>query len=228
MPKLTNHSVNMSTRKTAPVRKKPARQVRDAEASRARIWAAAADEFAARGFDGAKVDRIAAAACVNKAMIYYHFASKAGLFNAILHDTFAAIAEAARGVVAAGGTPETQLRAYVQAIAGVAEERPFFPPVWLREVAEAGRHLDPTVARHFEEVLSVLGGILRSGVAAGTMRPANPFLVQLGIAGPLTLFLASRPLRAKFAETHKGMDVSVAAMVDHVQAMALGGVRKTR
>jgi AcrR family transcriptional regulator len=189
---------------------------------------AAAHEFAARGFDGAKVDRIAAAARVNKAMIYYHFASKAGLYNAILHDTFSAIAAAVRGVKDAGGTAEFQMRAYVAAIAGIAEERPFFPPIWLREVAEAGRHLDPTVAGHFEQVLSALGGILQQGVREGTMRPAHPFLVQLGIAGPLALFLASQPLRAKFSQAHKGMDVSVQDMVRHLQSITLGGLTPVR
>ena len=207
-----------------PARAKPAR---DAEASRARVWSAAATEFAARGFDGAKVDRIAASARVNKAMIYYHFKSKAGLFNAILHDTFASIAEAVRGVRASGGSPEVQLRAYVQAIAGVAVDRPFFPPIWLREVAEGGRHLDPAVAVHFREVLKMLGEILRDGTAAGTMRPVNPFLVQLGLVGPLTLFIASRPLRDKFARGHEGLDVEIDDMVAHLQAMVLGGISTT-
>ena len=201
---------------------------RDAEASRARVWSAAATEFAARGFDGAKVDRIAAAARVNKAMIYYHFASKAGLYNAILHDTFAAIAAAVQGVREAGGTADAQLRAYVAAIAGIAEDRPFFPPIWLREVAEAGRHLDPTVASHFKQVLSALGGILQQGVAEGSMRPAHPFLVQLGLVGPLTLFLASAPLRARFSQVHKGVDVSVHDMVEHLQAITLGGLAPVR
>src|SRR5688572_30693461 len=206
-------------------RKKPSR---NAEASREKVWTAAATEFAARGFDGAKVDRIAAAARVNKAMLYYHFASKAGLYNAILHDTFSAIAAAVQVVRDAGGTAEFQMRAYVAAIAGIAEGRPFFPPIWLREVAEAGRHLDPAVAGHFKQVLSVLGGILQQGVAEGTMRPAHPFLVQLGIVGPLTLFLASAPLRAKFSQAHKGMDVSVHDMVQHLQISTLGGLAPAR
>jgi len=209
------------------VRGKP---VRDAEASRAKIWAAAAHEFAARGFDGAKVDRIAVAARVNKAMLYYHFASKAGLYNAILHDTFAAIAEAVRGVRAAGGSPETQLRSYVQAIANVADTRPFFPPIWLREVAEGGRHLDPAVARHFRDVLATLGQILKDGEDAGTMRPVHPFLVQLGIVGPLTLFIASRPLRDKFSHLapgkHNNLKISIDAVVEHLQATVLGGIKR--
>lgn len=212
------------------------KRTRDAEASRARVWAAAAAEFAARGFDGAKVDRIAAAAHVNKAMLYYHFASKAGLYNAVLQDTFAAITEAVRGVRDKGGTPDAQLRAWVKAIALVAEARPFFPPIWLREIAEGGRHLDPKVAQHLREVLSMLAAILHEGVAAGTMKPAHPFLVQLSIVGPLTLFIASRPLRQKFAHVPKpvSLDLSIDEVVAHLQAMVLAGIsaqtatRKTR
>src|SRR5687768_16443918 len=60
--------------------------------SRERLFAAAATEFAARGFAGASVDRIARAAGLNKAMIYYHFTSKAALYRAILREMFEAVA----------------------------------------------------------------------------------------------------------------------------------------
>jgi AcrR family transcriptional regulator len=46
-----------------------------------KILVAALDEFAKKGFAGTRVDQIAQAAGVNKAMIYYHFASKEELFN---------------------------------------------------------------------------------------------------------------------------------------------------
>ena len=46
-----------------------------------KILAAALDEFATKGFAGTRVDQIAQAAGVNKAMIYYHFAGKQELFD---------------------------------------------------------------------------------------------------------------------------------------------------
>jgi AcrR family transcriptional regulator len=46
-----------------------------------KILAAALDEFASKGFAGTRVDQIARAAGVNKAMIYYHFAGKQDLFD---------------------------------------------------------------------------------------------------------------------------------------------------
>jgi len=51
---------------------------------RDRILSAAAAEFAQRGFAGARVDRIAAAAGVNKQLLFHYFGSKSGLHHAAL------------------------------------------------------------------------------------------------------------------------------------------------
>jgi AcrR family transcriptional regulator len=56
--------------------------VRDAEKTKARLLAAAVDEFAEFGNAGARVDRIAAAAHTNKQMIYAYFGNKEQLFDA--------------------------------------------------------------------------------------------------------------------------------------------------
>ncbi|HEY3483203.1 MAG TPA: TetR family transcriptional regulator, partial [Streptomyces sp.] len=50
--------------------------MRDAAETKRRLLAAATEEFAERGIAGARVDRIAAAAGCNKAMIYSYFGSK--------------------------------------------------------------------------------------------------------------------------------------------------------
>lgn len=52
--------------------------------SRLKILDAATDEFAAGGMAGARVDRIAQKAGVNKAMIYYHFSSKENLYRTMI------------------------------------------------------------------------------------------------------------------------------------------------
>lgn len=71
-----------------------ATRVRDAAASTARLLAAAGEEFASRGFDGARVDRIAEASETNRAIMFQRFGDKAGLYRAVL----AAIAEDADAV----------------------------------------------------------------------------------------------------------------------------------
>jgi AcrR family transcriptional regulator len=57
---------------------------RDADATRARILAAAVEEFAAFGLAGARVDRIAEAAEANKRSIYVYYGDKEALFQAAL------------------------------------------------------------------------------------------------------------------------------------------------
>jgi AcrR family transcriptional regulator len=61
----------------------PAR-VRDPEKTRARILSAATNEFALKGFDGARVDMIAKRAKTNKRMLYHYFGDKKALFEAIV------------------------------------------------------------------------------------------------------------------------------------------------
>jgi TetR/AcrR family transcriptional regulator len=58
---------------------------RDAQATKERILAAAATEFAAKGISGARIDEIAERAQTNKRMLYYYFGSKEGLFREVLH-----------------------------------------------------------------------------------------------------------------------------------------------
>src|SRR5688572_8086879 len=85
--------------------------------SRESILAAALEEFAQRGFDGAKVDRIAQHAKVNKAMLYYHFRSKGALYVEILRTQFGAVADAVEAVRTAGGPPDDQMRRFADTIA---------------------------------------------------------------------------------------------------------------
>ena len=58
---------------------------RTAERSRAQIIEAATKEFAEHGLAGARVDRIARRARVNKQLLYHHYGDKQQLFREVLH-----------------------------------------------------------------------------------------------------------------------------------------------
>jgi AcrR family transcriptional regulator len=58
---------------------------RDAEDTKRRLLHAAAEEFAERGIAGARIDRIAAAAKANKALIYAYYGNKEDLFDAVFN-----------------------------------------------------------------------------------------------------------------------------------------------
>jgi TetR/AcrR family transcriptional regulator len=202
---------------------------RTSRGSRTRIFQAAAREFAARGFDGATVDRIAARARLNKAMLYYHFASKAALYRDVLADMFSAAAAAVAAVREAGGPPDHQLRAFILAIAREGQARPHFPPIWLREIAEGGRHLDDRVVTPMRGVLGTLAAILDDGRRADLFGDVPTFVVQVGIVAPLLFFLASGPVRERFKRKGPAGIAAIPtdAMIHYVQTMTLGAIRST-
>jgi AcrR family transcriptional regulator len=65
----------------------------DSAATKARLLDAAFDEFVAYGLAGARVDRMAAAASVNKQAIYAYFGSKEALFDAVLAERLGVLAD---------------------------------------------------------------------------------------------------------------------------------------
>jgi AcrR family transcriptional regulator len=65
-----------------------------------RILATALQEFAAYGFAGARINRIALKSRTNKQLIYYYFKSKRRLFRRVLDVAYAEVAEAERTVPA--------------------------------------------------------------------------------------------------------------------------------
>ncbi|MEO5885123.1 MAG: TetR family transcriptional regulator [Candidatus Limnocylindrales bacterium] len=66
----------------------------DVEGTKRRLLDAATAEFSERGLAGARVDRIAAAAGVNKQRIYEYFGSKDELFGAVLSERLALVMDA--------------------------------------------------------------------------------------------------------------------------------------
>ncbi len=207
-----------TARRPAPARSR--RPARPPAGSRERLLAAAAADFAARGFSGASVDRIARQARVNKAMIYYHFHSKAALYQEILRDMFEAVARRVGDVARDTADPADKIRGFVAAIATEAEARPHFPPIWFREIADAGRHLDARTTAEMARIIAALGGIIGEGVASRRFRPIPALLVHAGIVAPLLLYFASGDLRRRL-ERRGAHHIQRREIISHVQRIAL-------
>jgi TetR/AcrR family transcriptional regulator len=160
-----------------------------------RILAAAALEFAGRGFAGARVDRIARRARVNKAMLYYHFRSKQALYRTLLRDTFAHAAARLEAIAAADLPAPDKMDRIVDAIAAFLRERPFFPRIMLREMAEGGEHLDRETLATMAALPRAVAAIVAEGRASGVFGRVPPVFVYFDALAPMVFFAASAPIR---------------------------------
>ena len=175
---------------------------RPARVSPDRILAAAAAEFADRGFGGARVDRIARRARVNKAMLYYHFGSKQALYRALLRRHFTLAAERLRAIASAAGSPADKLDRVVAGLADLIREHEAFPAIMLREVAEGGAHLDRDTLSALVSVPRAFFAIVQEGVAAGLFRPVHPIVAYFSTLAPIVFFLAAGRIRSEVTTRH--------------------------
>ena len=176
------------------------KKTRSARISQAAIFAAAAEEFAERGFDAAGVDRIASRARVNKAMLYYHFGSKRELYLDLVRDMVRTVGSRARGIADGAGSAEDKLDAWIAAIVEEAAARPWFASIMLREVAEGGAHLDRATLAELSAVPQAFGEVIAAGIRSGALRAVHPMAAYFTILAPIIFYLASAPIRDELAE----------------------------
>src|SRR5258708_12566332 len=82
----------------------------NSQGTRERILMHATAEFAAKGFDGARVDRIARRCRLAKNMLYHYYGSKEGLFIAVLERTYETLRPRHRDFAIRARHPVTPLR----------------------------------------------------------------------------------------------------------------------
>ena len=164
--------------------------------SQAAIFKAAAEEFAARGFDAAGVDRIAAAARVNKAMLYYHFGSKRALYLHILRHMFQAVGQRARAIADGPGSAPEKIDAWIAAIVEEAAARPWFPSIMLRELASGAPRFDPETFSLLNAVFASVRDIILQGRREGQFREVDPLLTHLTIMPAILMFFARQRVLA--------------------------------
>src|SRR6267378_5375084 len=80
-----------------------------------RISTAAREEFARRGYAGARVEQIARRAGVNKQLLFYYYHSKRGLFQAVLTQAAGELENALTNLALPAGGPLERLRLTLQA-----------------------------------------------------------------------------------------------------------------
>jgi AcrR family transcriptional regulator len=100
-----------------------------------KILRAARSEFSLWGLTGARVDRIARNAGVNKAMIYYHYSSKKNLYREVLQSHFRKVGGLLKNRLSGLGTVEARLEAAAEVWAEVFAEMPDFRALIMRELA---------------------------------------------------------------------------------------------
>jgi AcrR family transcriptional regulator len=149
-----------------------AQRQRDADRTRTEILDIATHEFAENGYNGARVDEIAARTRTTKRMIYYYFGGKEQLYLAVLERAYAQIRTAEQAVNVDHLDPVAAIRKLAETTFDHHEAHPdFIRLVSLENVhhAEHVAHLTGLVQLN-TTAIDLVGGILERGWAQQVFR----------------------------------------------------------
>lgn len=219
-----------SVSKTAlsPVTRTAPGSRRDPAASRAALVGAAIAEFARKGFEGARVDEIAAAAGVNKQLVYHYYGSKQGLYLAALESVYLQIREKERRL----SLGELEPRAAMEQLVGFSFdyllEHPEFIALLADENRNKGAHvLESEKLRQMHTPFrDMLAATLKKGAQDGVFRADfDPVNVYISIAGISYFFFSNNHTLSAIFGRRLDSRAARAARRRHVIAFTLNALR---
>jgi TetR/AcrR family transcriptional regulator len=169
--------------------------------TRAAILHAAVAIFSESGFRGARTDAIAEVAGVNKALLYYYFKSKAGLYAAILEDQLKEFSRRATQALEGEGSSTEKLLRYVGAHFDFISERPYYPSLIQRLIMTGGKPLERLAREFFVPLNRKLASVVERGVREGEFRPLDTRHAVLSLAAVIVFYFISAPVWAMVTRT---------------------------
>jgi len=156
---------------------------RNGEGTRATILKAAERIYAESGLAGARTEAIAAAAGVNKALLYYYFKSKEGLYQAVIGSQLREFGRQVEKVLAAKGPAGPILLRYVSYHFDFIGTHPCYPRIFQRMMMEGDRTLERIARDHSIPLMKMLVALLARGMRSGEFRGLDPEHTLVSIAG---------------------------------------------
>lgn len=169
-------------------------RLRDAERSQAIILSAARDEFAEFGLGGARMDRIAERAGLNKRLIYYYFADKEQLFQSVLEQTYLDIREEERKLNLLALSPPDAVQRLVEFTWNYYLDHPEFLTLLSSANLHKARHLQESdrVREMNSPLIQTLGEVLERGRREGIFRGGvDPVQLYVSIAALSYFYLSN-------------------------------------
>jgi len=148
-----------------------------------RILDAAVEVFGERGYRGASVDDVAAAAGVTKGAVYYYFTDKDDLARDLQHVLWERLAQDALVVY----DPERPtldnllgcFEAFLATIQGMAGARTFLREAWFTAALDSAGRAD------HEDALGLVEGLLQAGMDRGELARFDPETLTRVLVGAL-------------------------------------------
>jgi len=153
-----------------PEKKRTRIQIRNEE----KILEAAQSVFAAYGFHGATVEKVAALADMSQPNLHHYFKTKADLYIAVLDRTLDIWIEPLGGLDP-NGDPATELSNYIGQKMDMARRHPIASRLFANEMLQGAPILEPHLKGRVKAAVEDWVVVVRQWTAAGKLRDVDPY-----------------------------------------------------
>lgn len=205
----------------------PPPRSRDADKSQLTILSAALEEFAQYGYAGARVDRIAERAEINKRLIYYYFGNKDDLFLAVLERAYADIRAAEQALHLDAMDPVEAIRQLVSFTWHYYLDHPEFITLLNSENLHQATHLKQSerIQEMNSPLVQLLAGVLERGRHQGLFRDGvDPVQLYISIASICYFYLSNNATLSAVFGRDLRTPKALAQRLSHMNELVLGYV----
>ncbi len=169
-------------------------KTRNAAVTREKILRVASREFAAHGYDGARIDAIVARCKISKNLVYHYFDGKEALFIEVMERAYGAMRERQNGLVLTGD-PVQDMRELVEKTVQHFIDQPEFHQLLSTENLHKAVHIrkSKVIADMFNPLHQALSEILEKGKQQGVFRRDADWVdLYVSVSGLGTYFITNR------------------------------------
>jgi len=152
----------------------PKSETRIHKKNQAVILAAGLKVFSQFGFRGSTLDMIAKEAGLSKPNMLYYFASKDAIYRALLAQLLADWLEPIY-TIDADGDPVDVILDYAKRKLAMSRDYPRESRLFANEVIQGAPHIGDVLSGELRDVIDRLAEVIDGWVAAGRMRPVDPY-----------------------------------------------------
>jgi TetR/AcrR family transcriptional regulator len=159
-----------------------------------RIVAAAAAMFAEQGLAGARMDEIARAAKVNKALLYYYFRSKEVLHRFVLETLLSQLRARVWGESTSSLPAGKRLAAVIDNFFEFIRRHPNYPRLIQREMMSNGPNVEWIVSDYYKPLHARLVALIEEGISGGEFRRVDTRNTALTVVSSMVFYFAAAPV----------------------------------
>ena len=188
---------------------------RNAEISKKLILSCATELFSKKGYSSTSLEELANMCDLNKAMIFYYYKSKQGLYEAVIAKVLDEIYRVVVNENENNKTPSEELESFIKTFALFSCTHPYLPALLLKELSDNGTQISETLFFHMRKLYTLFADILSRGEKKGCFKDVIPMILYFMVVGTINLMITTKQLRIKAYELEK-IDTCATCDIDEI------------